>query len=1011
MVDRESPSPARRPNARALSAPTMAVVLLVVILVVGGLGYAGLRAAGPNSVSRTSCAPAGSPACAQYSNLHDISVTAPFKAVQQGNLVPFTARLPPGEFASSYTFNFGDGSSQSSASPTLAHAYTGVGTYLVSVTAIVSGATHDNFRDLLPVSVSTSYQSNLAGNAPGVAGSIVSNGTAQAGATGVLAPGGSMTVSGSYASAPTNPEFVPVKPTLNVSSGGTLGTVGQTNTSASGTATFSAPGVYEITFVGSAVGPGGTAYQNYTWTAFVAPPGVSAGLAGGGQAVSPHKNSLIIYEYFPGGSQSEDPAIDYETVGYEPMTNVYQTLIGYNGSQTGPTWSSYVPEIATCVPGSPQCQALYGSTLISPDGNNFTFVISGDPQFYDPATGAHWGVWPTDVLFSVARTMGFSVLPCLGCNNGWILAQSLLDGPSGGSHPGNVSWDGGIHSALNNTPNNVYAAVTINDTSAGCPTSRLASTDHGCVTFHATGSGHSWPYFLELIADGEGGSIVPCGWFSAPAQGAGIPDWTAGAVSGSGDRPCAAPGAPGWGVPPSAISPTAWDSWENAGSVPPFVGNVQWNMVGSGPYYLKSIRPGSDYMLAANPAYAANSQCTWAGCMPQPGHYAASVAVTWETSQVPGEQAYAAGAADLASIPPTDAALLMQLVQQGKIGATTFPSLSTYFFPFNFAFNERGTSAYTSNPVTVPSDWFSYVGLRQFLAHAYPYQTIEQTVNTKEGIQYYFDYGGAIPQFMANYYPTNVSFPSGDPCTDASSPACAAYWWHAITDPSNTTYYDPEAAACSAAKPCEFPLFGQTGAPDLDQRMALWAASVAHLTGGAVLMDPVDINFVQLVINSLYSSAYGNPMPVYTLGWAPDYPDPTDYVVAMYQRDSSYTFADTVGEQTDLPAFNASGCPSFTQFTWYSSHPIPNDCQGAAYGALQLAMKLAAVAPAGPGRVLLYDEVEQIANSLALYVYWAQTNIVESYAAWINPTSLNSNVTIGGGQVNTWYTVDGNGVW
>jgi hypothetical protein len=990
---------------RALSTPLAAVVMLVVIVVVGAAGYAAFRNATGNGGGTTSgtqstqtCQPVTSPFCKPFATVADIALSAPFKTVQQGSLIPLTATLPSGQTSTNWTFNFGDNSSAKSTTGVSSHVYTSPGTYIVTVLATsTNGVSHDNYKSLLIVSVAPSYASASSGNLPGVSGRIVSNSTATTGATGVLLPSGALTVSASYTSAPTNPLYSLVPPTLTVSGGTISGQVAGTS-SQSATVTFGSSGTYLVTFVGKAVGPNNAAaFQNYTWTVFVAPSGFNAGVSGGlSTPQSPHKGSLIIYEFYPGGSASEDPAIDYETVGFEPIINVYQSLINYNGSATGPTWSSYVPTLATCVPGSPQCQALYGSSLIN--GNNYTFVINSASQFYDPGSKKSWGVYPTDVLFSIARTLGFSTVPCFTCNPGWILAQSLLS-------PGNGAWDS-IHGALNNTPQNLAKSVILNGTD--CPSAAMTS-GHGCVTFVAAASGHSWPYFLELIADNQGGSIVPCGWFSASSQGAGIPYWTAGNSSGAGDHPCAAPGAAGWGQTLSNIPAKGWDNWEVNGAQPPYIGTTQWNMAGSGPYYMAQMNPGTSYLLKANPAYAQNPDCLWTGCQPAAGQYAKTVSVTWTTSQIPGEQAYAAGTADLASIPSTDTSLLLQLIQQGKVGATSFPSLSIYFFPFDLAFNTQGTRQLTSNAVTIPSDFFSYPAVRQFVAHAYPYQTIQSTINTKSGIQYDFNYGGAIPQFMANYYPTNVSFPSGDPCTDASNPACPAYWWAQGTA-SSGNYVDPELSACTTSTPCQWPIFGQTGAPDLDQRMALWTSEIASLSGGKLKPTVVDLNFIQLVINSLYSPPYGSPMPQFTLGWAPDYPDPTDYVVALYQSDGGYTAGDAVNEQLQLSAFNSSSCTSWANYAWYAANPIPTNCQGAAYSAMQLAMKLAAVTPAGPARILLYTEVELIANSLALYTYWAQADTVASFASWIDGTTLNSNVTIGGGGVNTWYTIGGSGV-
>ena len=1018
MEQAQAPSKGRWAGRRGIGTAVAAVIMVVVIALVGVGTYVGLNAQSHGTKTVKGCYPPSSPACVASAATHDVSLLVPFKAVQTGNPVPFTATLPGGESASKFMFNFGDGSPvASTAVPTASHVYSAAGSYLISVQAVVGGVTHDNYQKLVQVSVASTFSSATAGNEPGVSGTIVTNSTAVAGsaATPVLAPGGSVTFTGSYTTSPTNPLFTLGNPSIVASTGGTIsGTPTITSSSATATVQFATAGTYTVSFVGVASSGAVSAYQNFTWTVFVAPSGLHAGLGGTGTAVSPHKGLLNVYELAPGGATSEDPAVDYETVGYEVILNVYQTLIAYNGSQTGPTYSSFVPQLATCVPGSPLCASQFaGNNLIN--GDNFTFVIDGAAKFYDPNTQASWGVYPTDVLFSVARTMSFANLPSYGGNNGWILEQSLLP-------TGNKNWDGGIHAARNNTPDNIYNHVILNG--SNCPGAATTNPAyHGCVTFWANGAGHSWPYFLELIADNLGASIVPAGWFSAAPQSAGIPYWTYGNVSGKGDHPVPAPGIGGYGVTPTAIAanPTAWDNYQAAGSAAPYWGNVQWAMAGSGPYYLANYQPGLSYQLASSPAYAAPTGCHGSGCEPAVGGYAGKVSVVWETSQTPGEQAYSAGVADFASIPGTDTALLLSLVAQGKIQAVTFPSISIDFFPFNLFFNAPGASKYTSNPITVQQDFFSYIAVRELFARAYPYTTIQQTLNTIDGIEGAFGYGGAIPQFMANYYPTNVSWPNADPCTDTTKATCASYWWAQATNPSSP-YYDKELAGCTASSPCEVPLFGQTGAPTLDERMALWAASIGSLTGGAIKVDVLDINFVDAVINSLYSPPGGNAMPFYRLGWAPDYPDPTDYITPMYLPDSTYTYADTVAEQLGVgvnTAFNASSCSTTGAFTNYlawanlaqTTGGIPNDCQGMAYSAMTYLEGLAAVQAPGPQRVLMYNWVEQIANALSLYTYSFQNNYVYTYASWVNGATLNSNVTIGGGGDFTWYTIGGNGVY
>ncbi|MCI4360254.1 MAG: PKD domain-containing protein, partial [Thermoplasmata archaeon] len=596
-----------RANDRGLSSVVAAIVVVVILALMGVATYGVLGGFSKNS-NPVTCWPPSAFVCGTFVNLHDVTLVLPFKSIQQGASVPFTVQLPPSESASSYTYLFGDGSAPlSSSQSTVNHNYSAPGVYLVEAQAKINGLVHDNIPALTLVTVTPSFGTGTAGNLPGVSATILSNSTSPkgtAGVTAVLQTGQEVSVGASYTSSPTNPAFTPLAPKFNQTGGSVQGSNLTTN---SGTETliYNTPGTYTITFIASATTGNTTLFQNFTWSVFVAPVGEHAGVAGTQLHVSPHPGTIINYELAPGGALSEDPAIDYETVGAEPIYNVYQTLINYNGSLTGPTADSFVPQLATCVPGSIECQNLYGSPLVN--GPNYTFVIQHNASYYDPATQGHWGVWPTDVVFSMARTMGFSTLPCTECNNGWIITQALLNG-------GNYTWDS-IHGAYNNTPQQILGSMVINGTD--CPAVAMTN-DHGCVTFDVWGGHHVWPYFLELIADPLGGSIVSCGWFSASNQGAGIPYWTSGNSTGAGDHPCGAPGTPGWGLAAAGIPKTGWDQWEQLGSgaFGTFQGHVQYNMLGSGPYYMQQYSVAISYTLQANPYYGQNPYCTWTGCEP-----------------------------------------------------------------------------------------------------------------------------------------------------------------------------------------------------------------------------------------------------------------------------------------------------------------------------------------------------------------------------------------------------------
>ncbi|MHB8352766.1 MAG: periplasmic substrate-binding domain-containing protein, partial [Thermoplasmata archaeon] len=787
-------------------------------------------------------------------------------------------------------------------------------------------------------------------------------------------------------------------------------------------------GVFTVTLAGAATGTGPylgeTATSAYEVTVVVPPSGVGGALHTSPAVTDPHPGTIIYYSGATGGARTLDPAQAIDGASLEPILSVYESLVMYNGSETGPSPSDFLPVLAACVPGpqSSSCQSLYGSTLYNQSSSSYTFPLARGSMFYDPSTGQGWPVFPSDVLFSVARAMSFADLPGKGANNGWILSQALLPGTASAHDAANVSWDNGLHYPYNNTPQNILGSMVVNG--SACPVAATTNGNPGCITFIAHGNDQPWPYFLELVADPAGGSVASCGWESSTASSggqAGLPDWTGGApTSDLGDHPCRLPGGATSSTSAAYIAavgqmaPTAWDQYQYVGATSG-IGNVYKAMVGSGAFYLPSngYLPGISYMLRASPVYAPNPECTFTGCMPPRGHTARTVEVTWETDPAQGEQALASGVADFAAIPSTDAPLALQLIQQGKLSAREFPTLTISLFNFNMNFDRVTAQTLTSNPISVPPDWFSYLGMRQFFATAYPYTTIQASVLTTDGFTAGFPFGGAIPQFMANYYPTNISWPAQDPSQScagvgATTDLCPTWWWAQITNASSP-YYDPEAAACSVSQPCQLPIMGTTGFPQLDQQMALWQRSIAALSGGRIQVSATDLNYLNLDLNGFYSSPGQNALPLFASAWSPDYPDPTDYVGPLYEPSSTFTYPDAVAQQLSLYAGPA--CP--TGYAYYASLPLPvsQGCEGAAYLAMTDALQAAAVAPAGEARALLYNMAEHIANQLALYVYQYQSDETFTSAAWINSSTLDTNVTTGGGGILVWWTIGGNGVW
>jgi hypothetical protein len=725
--------------------------------------------------------------------------------------------------------------------------------------------------------------------------------------------------------------------------------------------------------------------------------------------VSPHPGTLAVYEDTLGGSASTvDPAVAYDSISAEPVYNVYQTLVQYNGSST----SSFLPVLSLCVPG-PNCAAMYaGNSLIVKDKitgvpEYFTFPIDPAARFYDPATGSNWPVYPSDVVFSMARTCGWADLPGVGATPGWIECQALLS-------TGDASWDSGIHSPYNNTAQNVLSSMLVNNTRY-CPSAALA--ENGCITFKADGGGSAWPFLLELVADPEGASVVPCGWFTA--QSAGVPGF-AGTTATAGDGPCFLPGGAkstsdtSFKVWLKSIPLTFWDSFEMLGlNYPTPQPGVQANMVGSGPYYLANqpFQLSVGYTLEQNPAYHQPTGCTGVDCEPQAGssHYASKVLVFYEANDTVGIKSYRAGQADMATIASNHTGTVVRLQSEGKIGVLTVPTLTEWFMPFAMEFNVAAAKALDPHPLNVPGDFFNYVGLREFLVNAFPYSTVENQVLTTDGIHYGSNYGGAIPRHMGDYYPTNISWPSGNPVTDPSVVGSAAWWWAQATTPSSP-YYDPELAGCTTSSPCHFPVISEANVTTQYRMIHDYLPYIRALTGGRLAPNTFDVPFTTLITGSIIALPGESSIPFFNLGWVPDYPDPTDYVGPMYYPNSTYTSGDAVEQGLSLfTCADDNGGPaawaSMAGLIYWANQPgIPQACQGNAYAAMEWGMMNgAAMMPLGPARVLMYNLVEHIANHLALYVYDDQANNVVTYASWISPTGVNANPMVGGSGDQPWY--------
>ncbi|MGP8076503.1 MAG: hypothetical protein ACLP8Y_07215 [Thermoplasmata archaeon] len=1027
------PAPvARTPKRRRLSPKGAVAVMVAAVVIVGGVGYVVLNAIPTTTQStgpHTSCA-VPNPCCCSEGNTHDLILWTPFlpgigqwmASLEKGQSLPATVSLSGGEAADNFTVYWGDGTNSNQTSPSFTHIYHGLGTYVVYATALVHNTTHTGYTYLVPLSVTPTLPDTSNGEFPTLT-TTFSNGSAP-GVYPWVSGSGSVRVSAEYSKLPTAAGYVALSPRI-VSTGGNPISNVNNSTGANATYSFGSPGDYRITLVGPVAGPSGTVYQNYTWDVLVGPNGTTLGsqsVRSCGCGSSPHTGSLYIYEIVPGGATSLDPAVDYETTGGEIIQNVYETLVQYAGDSTAsfvPVLSMRVPGPAASGPGS--CQAQYGTDLQT--GNYWTFPINPNASFYDPGTGASWGVYPSDVMFSVARTLMWLETPSQYVTNGWIIGQSLLPYGQG-------SFDGGLHTPWNNTPQNVYGAFLVNNTKY-CPAAARMYA-HGCITFDAVGSGTVWPQILEFLENSEGASVVPCGWFTS--LGAGLPGFTTHAAHG--DGPCLLPGG---GTTTNATAFTSYVSSASPTLFDPIIAldatniyqpqpQVRWKIVGSGPYYLNSVDQGQGYILKANPAYTQPNCAGLPGCYAAANGYASTVNVFWDQNSVTGVEQYIAGQSDLSTFFPTDIPTILNLVHAGKINLYTQPTLNLFPVGFAFHFDPAATQNDSGLITNIPGDFFSYIGMREFLAQTFPYGSFINVFNKVDGIPFIQGEGGAIPQYLDDSYPANISWPglntsSGlwpqvwqDPNPNSSAVGSPSWWWSQITN-STSPWFDPEAAACGHPEACQFPIGSQLGDPPFDQAVDLWSLIVKGITGNAIQPSRADCWECGQIVVDLGETPGTGPVTMQVDGWLPDYPDPTDYTVPFYYPDSTYTYTAALNETLVQGEWGNyyNGCAENSAATfanlifWANARPlVPQSCQGTAYSVMTWAMHAAAVMPVGPERTLYYNLVEHIANGLALYVYVEQQVGLGSYASWIDPAGIDTNPMTPG---QLWFQWMGNGTY
>ncbi|MGC8497846.1 MAG: ABC transporter substrate-binding protein, partial [Thermoplasmata archaeon] len=346
---------------------------------------------------------------------------------------------------------------------------------------------------------------------------------------------------------------------------------------------------------------------------------------------------------------------------------------------------------------------------------------------------------------------------------------------------------------------NITRAITVDNTSQ-------------TVTFHLLKPD---PAFLDYIANPFGSSILDYNWLVL--HGAGI-----------------------------TFTPSGFLSYMVHGNEANYNNYVRYNTMGSGPYMIKSYLIGQSITFEPNPYYT-----------PIPGvpgydHPANdTVYIQWEKDPSTALLIAESGQTDIVEgLPNYDYSILSHLAAEGKINITTFPSLSVYFYAFNFDVNTTILSSLSSS-YSLPQYYFTNIDVRRAFAYAFNYTNYVNNLlgNDRYGADFGFHYTGIIPLGMAGYMNSTQLNNAG---------ATVPTYNIAIAK-----QYMEESGLYNTS--INIPIMVWAGDPVDYAAAQEWATTLNTI-------DPnIHANAFYLEIPSLlgYLVMGQNPMPIYLLSWGP----------------------------------------------------------------------------------------------------------------------------------------------
>jgi len=697
----------------------------------------------------------------------------------------------------------------------------------------------------------------------------------------------------------------------------------------------------------------------------------------GGYHLPPTGNNMSIYEYVWnfGNGKTQDVLADSST--FLPVTNpvsvsyanpglypVSLTLITENASSLQKYSLTVEQTVAVSSSTQPYILYKYSGNVPNPSIINTVENIPGGPYSFDPQVD--YESVGAEVIYNIAGTLivynGSSPSQFLP-----MLAASVPTVQNGGINANYTSYTFTIRSGMKFSNGDPITAYDVWYTAIRCmlfqggapgtadwilsqylipnlvPFVPIMNAANDTADFNAIMNGVSYNNVTDTVTFHLAVSTAPGLFFTALAfpMGAGVLDsaWLQNVGAGI------------------TFTPAGFYAYQSQGNEGDYNLKVQFSTVASGPYQIESYVPGQSVVLTPNKGFQSVPS------IPTPND---TVSIQWVKDPTTAYDLFTSGQADIVTgLPSSYMPLVKQQVAKGQTSLYSFPTLDIFFNPFNFNTSTTLMKSVFGSNFNIPSGYFANTLVREAFCYSWNETNFLDEIlgNSVYGANFGSSYAGVIPNGMADYVPPSQL--TGIPTYNLT---------YATQLMQESGEYNTSVT---------LPIIVASGDIVDYAAFQMWAAALHQ-------MDP-NINAVPeyqaftTIIGELAPGA--NPMPIYNLGWLPDYPYPSDYVNAMYEQGGAYPSG--LGWTTSF--INSSGYPAeAAQYHEMNNLIIQADSTTNSTLAAQD-----------------YKQCEQIAINLYLYVYTEQTNtfwMLKPYMTGYNKNiQYQENVMIGGGADSLYY--------